>query len=86
MAIVAGQVGAKTKRTSRVRPVEPAPRIVTVYIDDAGDICHTRCETRIAFMGVRARLELDFYCWTCREHVTLPELVLADIPARAPAR
>ncbi len=85
MATVAEHPVKSTKRSGRRRQVE-APRIVTVYIADDGDIRHTRCESRIAFMGVRGRQELDFYCWTCREHVTLPELVLADIPQRASAR
>jgi hypothetical protein len=57
--------------------------IVTVYraLDDS--IHHTRCGQRIALQGRRGsvgpEMELDFYCFTCAESVTLPVCVLARI-------
>ena len=55
------------------------PRIVTVFRMDDG-IHHTRCGSRIDFVGVRGGIEFDFYCLVCREHVTLTEAALPRIP------
>ena len=69
--------------------VEPAavvttktmPRIVSVYRGVAdGALRHSRCEQEIHFVGMRGGIELDFYCLTCREHITLPEAALARVP------
>lgn len=74
---------AVTSRTRREeaqeRPVGTPP-IVTVFRGAEGGIYHARCSRRIEFRGSRGGVELDFYCLTCREHVTLPETVLARIP------
>lgn len=59
-------------------PVEVV--IVTVYRALDGGIHHTRCGQRIVLQGQRAGLEVDFYCLTCAETVTLPFCVLARIP------
>ncbi|PYM42385.1 MAG: hypothetical protein DME12_07845 [Candidatus Rokuibacteriota bacterium] len=53
--------------------------IVTVYRALDGGIHHTRCGQRIMLHGRRAD-ELDFYCLTCAESVTLPLCVIARIP------
>jgi hypothetical protein len=47
-------------------------------------ICHTRCGRILALQGVRAMLEVDFYCYTCLTHVTLPLAVLDAIPLGPP--
>ena len=55
------------------------PPVSTVYRALDGGIHHARCNRRIEFMGGRAGLELDFYCFTCCEHVTLNSYVLARL-------
>lgn len=56
------------------------PAIVTVFRQLDGRIYHARCRRQIDFRGARGGLELDFYCLSCREHITLPEPVIARIP------
>jgi hypothetical protein len=56
------------------------PPVVTVFRGPQGGLHHTRCRQRIDYRGTRGGLELDFYCVTCREHVTLPEGVLRRVP------
>jgi hypothetical protein len=55
------------------------PPVSTVYRALDGGIHHARCSRRIEFMGGRAGLELDFYCFTCCEHVTLNSYVLSRL-------
>ena len=45
-----------------------------------GDLQHSWCGQPLEFHGRRARLELDFYCHRCLEHVTLPECLLPSVP------
>lgn len=71
--------GELTPSMSHDRPLD-APAIVTVFHQLDGRIYHARCRRQIEFCGTRGGLELDFYCLSCREHVTLPEHVLARIP------
>ena len=52
------------------------PPVVTVFRAVDGTIHHARCTQRIDFVGMRGGVELDFYCLTCREHVTLTDGVL----------
>ena len=59
------------------------PPIVTVFRLEDG-IHHTRCTSRIDFVGVRGGIEFDFYCLACCEHVTLPEGALPRIPEGQP--
>jgi hypothetical protein len=54
--------------------------IVTVYRMLDGSIYHRRCGQKITLKGQRAGLEVDFYCFTCAESVTLPFCVLGNIP------
>ena len=57
------------------------PRIVTVYRGvAAGEFRHARCDRELIFVGVRGGIEIDFYCLTCREHITLTEAALARVP------
>jgi hypothetical protein len=58
----------------------PVPRVTTVFQSE-GRIHHTRCRGAIDFRGSRGGVELDFYCRTCREHITLPEHAVARVPA-----
>jgi hypothetical protein len=53
---------------------------MTVYRVPEGKLHHTRCQHAIDFVGVRGGIEFDFYCLTCREHVTLTEGALSRIP------
>lgn len=57
------------------------PRIATVYRGAAaGEFRHSRCSSEMIFVGVRGGVEIDFYCLSCREHVTLTEAALARVP------
>ncbi|PYM44191.1 MAG: hypothetical protein DME12_01160 [Candidatus Rokuibacteriota bacterium] len=56
---------------------ELALRGCRAFLD--GGIHHARCGQRVALHGQRAE-ELDFYCLTCAESVTLPVCVLSRIP------
>ena len=70
----------------RRRGVEPeasaldTPAIVTVFLEPSGAICHARCREPLTYQGTRGRLEVDFYCLRCVEHVSLPLHVLPRIP------
>jgi hypothetical protein len=77
----------KTLPTSRAT----MPPVATVFRGPDGALHHARCASRMDFMGGRAGLELDFYCLTCCEHVTVTPYVLARLPqpgrfTTAPAR
>ena len=60
--------------------LQDAP-VSTVFRGQDWAIFHSRCRRRIQFQGARGgRLEADFYCLTCQEHVTLPTYMLDRIP------
>jgi hypothetical protein len=59
------------------------PPVATVYRSTDGALHHTRCASRMDFMGGRAGLELDFYCLTCCEHVTVTPYVLTRLAGAA---
>jgi hypothetical protein len=48
----------------------------TVHRAPDGSLHHSRCARRMEFMGGRAGIELDFYCYTCCEHITLNPYVV----------
>ena len=54
--------------------------VMTVYMAMDGGLHHTRCNQRLSLHGKRAGLELDFYCLTCTESVTIPFCILERIP------
>ena len=54
--------------------------VVTVYLALDGGLHHARCSQRLSLHGKRAELELDFYCLTCAESVTIPFCILERIP------
>jgi hypothetical protein len=61
--------------------IEPlSTKIVIVYMQPDGTICHSRCRQALEYHGIRGGLEADFYCLRCLEHVTLPLNVLPRIP------
>jgi hypothetical protein len=62
------------------------PPVSTVFRSADGALHHARCATRMDFMGGRAGVELDFYCLTCCEHVTVTPYVLSRLPAPGPFR
>ena len=78
--------------TTKVAPTTSRammPPVATVFRSPDGDLHHARCASRMDFMGGRAGLELDFYCLTCCEHVTVTPYVLArlaDAAGLTPAR
>jgi len=37
----------------------------------------------LQYRGSRGGVEVDFYCATCCEHVTIPEIAAARIPVAA---
>lgn len=56
------------------------PPVTTVHRAPDGSLHHTRCSRRMEFMGGRAGVELDFYCYTCCEHITLNPYVVMRLP------
>jgi hypothetical protein len=54
--------------------------VVTVYKALDGGLHHSRCSQRLSLHGQRAGQELDFYCLTCAESVTIPLRVLSRVP------
>ena len=74
---------AMTTTTSRTAPAlsrNAMPPVATVFRAPDGSLCHSRCASRMDFMGRRAGLELDFYCLICCEHVTVTPYVLSRLP------
>lgn len=70
------------------------PAVVTVHRGFDGALHHSRCSRDLRYLGARGGgRELDFYCQTCHEHVTLPQIVVSRLltvdavprPARARA-
>jgi hypothetical protein len=57
----------------------PMPPVRTVHRAPDGSLHHTRCARRMEFMGGRGGIELDFYCYTCCEHITLNPYVVARL-------
>jgi hypothetical protein len=51
-----------------------------VFRTGGGDLRHAWCGQPLEYHGRRARLELDFYCRRCLEHVTLPSCLLSSVP------
>jgi hypothetical protein len=70
-----------TKPPATARPAMPP--VATVHRGADGSLHHTRCARRMEFMGGRAGVELDFYCYTCCEHITLNPYVVMRLPERA---
>jgi hypothetical protein len=66
----------KTLATTRTA----MPPVSTVYRAPDGSLHHARCARRMEFMGGRAGVELDFYCYTCCEHITLNPYVVMRLP------
>ena len=60
----------------------PAP-FTTVYRSPDGGLHHARCNRCLQYRGSRGGVEVDFYCATCCEHVTIPEIAVARIPVVA---
>ena len=71
--------------TTKILPTSRSamPPVATVFRAADGSLHHARCASRMDFMGGRAGLELDFYCLTCCEHVTVTPYVLARLPQPA---
>lgn len=67
-----------TKTTTT--PRSAIPPVTTVHRGPDGSLHHTRCARRLEFMGGRAGIELDFYCYTCCEHITLNPYVVMRLP------
>jgi hypothetical protein len=59
------------------------PPVATVHRAPDGSLHHTRCGRRLEFMGARAGIELDFYCYTCCEHITLNSYMVRRLPEPA---
>jgi hypothetical protein len=66
----------KTLTTSR----SAMPPVTTVHRAPDGTLHHTRCARRMEFMGGGGGAELDFYCYTCCEHITLTPYVVMRLP------
>ncbi|HET7343902.1 MAG TPA: hypothetical protein VFL90_20735 [Methylomirabilota bacterium] len=76
-------VATTTTKTPTTTTRPTIPPVATVYRAPDGGLHHARCSTRMDFMGGRAGLELDFYCLTCCEHVTVTPYVLSRLAASA---
>lgn len=75
------QAGSDSGRVPpRARAAEESPPVVTLLRAPDGAIFHARCRQPLEYQGRRARLELDFYCLRCVEHVSIPESVVPRIP------
>jgi hypothetical protein len=62
------------------------PSVVTVFRAHDGSLGHARCGCTLRYLGARGgRLELDFYCQACHEHVTLPYTVVSRVLEGQPA-
>jgi hypothetical protein len=60
--------------------VRKDPAVVTVHRGFDGSLHHTRCSRDLRYLGARGGgRELDFYCQTCHEHVTLPQIVVSRL-------
>ena len=70
-----------TKTTTSSRTAMPP--VATVHRAPDGSLHHTRCARRLEFMGGRAGIELDFYCYSCCEHITLNSYVMMRLPEPA---
>jgi hypothetical protein len=56
------------------------PAVVTVHRGFDGTLHHSRCSRDLRYLGARGGgRELDFYCQTCHEHVTLPQIVVSRL-------
>jgi hypothetical protein len=75
---------AKRARPDVVSEASLDAPIVTVYQAPDGLFHHAWCHQTLEYHGRRARLEVDFFCLRCVEHVALPESVLPRIPVRVP--
>jgi hypothetical protein len=65
----------------KARPAVPdVPPISTVFRGENGMLHHTRCGGVLNLQGSRGGIELDFYCFACPAHVTIPDVALARIP------
>ena len=65
----------------KTRSASPeAPQVSTVFRGENGMLHHARCGGVLSLQGSRGGIELDFYCFTCPAHVTIPEIALARIP------
>jgi hypothetical protein len=65
------------------RPAPSAPPVVAVVRRPDDTLCHARCGQPLAFQGVRALLEADFYCYRCLTHVSMPLAALDALPVTA---
>jgi hypothetical protein len=62
------------------------PAVVTVHRGFDGALHHSRCSRDLRYLGARGGgRELDFYCQTCHEHVTLPQIVVSRLLTADPA-
>jgi len=75
--------GSRSQSRPTASPSTPpeSPGVVTVFRGADGQMHHGWCGRTLEYAGRRARLELDFYCPQCFEHVSVPECTLARIPA-----
>jgi hypothetical protein len=73
-------LGRRATAMSSDSDVATATEVMTVYMALDGGLHHTRCNQRLSLHGQRAGLELDFYCLTCTESVTIPFCVVERIP------
>ena len=60
-----------------------APVRMAMYFSPEGTLHHARCRRPLDLRGVRAELEIDFWCRACHEHVTLPTYAIPQIPVQS---
>ena len=84
------RASASRRRSAHSPESPPAapPPVRTVYIGSDGTIYHARCGQPAEYLRTRGGLELDFYCLTCVEHITLAVHALPQVQTvgRTPER
>jgi hypothetical protein len=70
----------RPRHTSVALPKPPMRPLAIAFYSPDGGICHARCNRPLVSLGRRGRIEMDFYCEQCVEHVTLPECILSRLP------
>ena len=77
---IARSISHGRSRNADRSPARPGrPSIVTVFRGADGRMYHGWCGQTLLYQGRRARLELDYYCPHCLEHVSVPECTLPHI-------
>ena len=77
--------GGRRPEPSAAARLEARPTgFSAVFRGEDDQVYHGRCRSCLAFYGIRARLEADFYCLVCMCSVTVPVVVLERLAVATP--